>query len=61
MTRNYMKHTVDPHLSGLLVFGRSNYPDWVVTVQLKCFVGSVQYLSVFLNNNYYKYMHGFNY
>ena len=27
--------------------GRSDYPDWVLTVQLKCFVKSVRFIKAF--------------
>ena len=47
--------TMDPHLSG-----RSDYPDWVMTVQLQCFVGSVCFIRVFEYSSVYKCI-GFNY
>ena len=39
--------TVDLHLSGILVSGFSDNPDWVVIVQLKCFAESVRFIRVF--------------
>ena len=51
--------TVDPHLSGLIVSGRSDYPEWMMTVQLECIVGSVRFIRVFECGSVHKCM-GFN-
>ena len=32
-----------------------NYPDWIQTVQLECFVGSVCFIKVFKCSSVYKY------
>ena len=37
--RAYKIHAVDPHFSGLIESGHLDYLDWVMTVQLECFVG----------------------
>ena len=44
---------VDPHLTRLLISSRLDYPDTVMTVQLKCFVVKVhfiEYLNEVLKN-----------
>ena len=38
---------MDPHLSRLVISGRFDYSNWVMTAQLKCFVGSVRFITVF--------------
>ena len=45
---------------GLLVSGSSDYPNWVMTVQLECFVGNVCFIRVFEWSSVYKCM-GINY
>ena len=40
-------YTVDPRLSGPHLSGCSDYPDWVMTVLLECFVKSVCFIKVF--------------
>jgi len=42
-----MKSTVDPHLSGPHVSGRSDYPNYEMTVLLECFAVSVHSIRVF--------------
>ena len=52
--------TVDPHLSRILVSGRTNYPDSVMTVQLEFLAESVRFIRVFECSSVYKWK-GFNY
>ena len=40
-------NTVEPHLCGLLVSGLLDYADWVLTLQLECYVGGVRFIRVF--------------
>ena len=47
---------MDPHLSGLLVSGCSDYPDWAITDQLEHFVGAVCFIRVFEWSFVYKCM-----
>ena len=44
---NARQGTVDPHLSVLLMSGYSDYADWILTVQLDCFVLSVHFIRIF--------------
>ena len=46
-TVNAQYSTVDPQLSGPQVSDLSDFLDWVVTVQLECFVKSVCFIRVF--------------
>ena len=43
-------------ITDLLVFGQSHYSDWVMTVQLECFVEIVRVFKVFKCSSVYKCM-----